>query len=55
MLHLSFPPLFWAITIEKAFEHLLTNQLPLCNPAKIWEAAQNPKKIVKKLSFANIG
>jgi len=46
MFHLPFHP-FWAILIDKLFHYVLTNGASLCNPAKIREAAQNPKNCEK--------
>jgi len=43
--------LFWVILIEKLYHYLLTNRVPPYNPAKICEAAQNPKKMSKNFSF----
>jgi hypothetical protein len=50
MFHLPFCP-FGAILIEKLFQYLLTNGASLCNPAKICEAAQNPKNSQKNFSL----
>jgi len=50
----SFPPAFlpiWALLIEKPFLYLLTDGASPCNPAKICEAAQNPKNPQKNFNL----